>query len=50
MRVLLDTNVLLDSILTDFAHSPLPVWDPAELLKRLAPGGSPPITGQAPGP
>jgi hypothetical protein len=39
----------LDAIVTrnvsDFAHSPLPVWEPAELLNRLAGGGSPPSTG-----
>jgi predicted nucleic acid-binding protein len=40
----------LDAIITrnpaDFAHSPIPVWEPAELLKRLstAPGNTPPNT------
>ena len=33
----------LDAIVTrnvaDFAHSPIPVWEPAELLKRLAAAG-----------
>lgn len=36
----------LDAIVTrnvtDFAHSPVPVWQPAELLKRLASAGPPP--------
>jgi predicted nucleic acid-binding protein len=39
----------LDAIVTrnvaHFAHSPIPVWDPAELLKRLAGIGSPPVAG-----
>jgi predicted nucleic acid-binding protein len=34
----------VDAIITrnvaDFAHSPIPVWEPAELLRRLAAGGS----------
>jgi hypothetical protein len=34
----------LDAIITrnvlDFAHSPIPAWEPAELLKRLPGGGS----------
>jgi hypothetical protein len=36
----------LDAILTrkgaDFSHSPIPVWDPAEVLKRLASVAAPP--------
>jgi PIN domain len=39
----------LDGIVTrnkaDFSHAPIPVWEPAELLKRLASGGSLPGTG-----
>lgn len=39
----------LDAIVTrnpaDFSHSPLPVWNPAELLKRLSGGGAPPVIG-----
>lgn len=42
----------LDAIVTrnksDFSHSTLPVWEPAELLKRLPAVGSPPITGAGP--
>jgi len=42
----------LDAIVTrnvsDFAHSSIPVWTPAELLNRLPGGGSPP--GASPGP
>jgi predicted nucleic acid-binding protein len=42
----------LDAIVTrnvaDFAHSPIPVWEPAELLKRLAAASSPPATGAGP--
>jgi hypothetical protein len=36
----------VDAIVTrnvaDFSHSPIPVWDPAELLKRLSSGSTPP--------
>ena len=36
----------LDAIVTrnsgDFSHSPIPVWDPGELLKRLPAGSSTP--------
>jgi hypothetical protein len=39
----------LDAIVTrnlgDLAHSPLPVWDPAELLKRLPGASSPSFAG-----
>ena len=44
-------SVALDAIITrnpaDFAHSPVPVWQPAELLRRLSSsstsiGGTPP--------
>jgi len=42
----------LDAIVTrnvaDFSHSPLPVWEPAELLKRLAGAGLPPVAGAGP--
>ncbi len=42
----------LDAIVTrnvaDFSHSPIPVWDPADLLKRLPGGGSPPVAGAGP--
>lgn len=42
----------LDAIVTrnvaDFAHSPIPVWEPAELLKRLAAASAPPVTGAGP--
>ncbi len=38
----------LDAIVTrnlaDFSHSPIPVWEPAELLKRLTGGSTPPVT------
>jgi len=46
----------VDAIVTrnvaDFSHSPIPVWEPAELLKKLSGGGVPPIgsKGPAPGP
>jgi len=39
----------LDAIVTrnptDFTHSPIPVWSPAELLRRLSSGGRPPTAG-----
>ena len=42
----------VDAIVTrnvaDFAHSPIPVWEPAELLKRLAATSSPPAAGAGP--
>lgn len=42
----------LDAIVTrnvaDFSHAPIPVWEPAELLKRLAGAGSPPVAGAGP--
>ena len=41
----------LDAIVTrnfaDFSHSPIPVWDPTELLKRLLVASSP-VTGAGP--
>jgi predicted nucleic acid-binding protein len=44
----------LDAIVTrnvaDFAHSPIPAWNPAELLKRLLVKGSPPVAGAGPAP
>jgi predicted nucleic acid-binding protein len=37
-------SAAVDAIITrnvaDFAYSPIPVWEPAELLRRLAAGGS----------
>ena len=45
----------VDAIVTrnvaDFANSPIPVWDPIELLRRLSASGSPPTAGggQIPG-
>jgi predicted nucleic acid-binding protein len=42
----------LDAIVTrngaDFSHSSIPVWDPAELLKRLAAASSAPATTGGP--
>lgn len=42
----------LDAIVTrnvaDFAHSPIPVWEPAELLRRLPGAGPPPVAGPGP--
>jgi predicted nucleic acid-binding protein len=42
----------LDAIVTrnvaDFAHSPIPVWEPAELLKRLPGATPPPAAGAGP--
>jgi predicted nucleic acid-binding protein len=42
----------LDAIVTrntaDFSHSTIPVWEPAELLKRLQGAGPPPSTGASP--
>jgi predicted nucleic acid-binding protein len=42
----------LDAIVTrnkaDFSHSPITVWEPTELLKRLAATGSPPVAGPGP--
>lgn len=44
----------LDAIVTrnptDFSGSPIQVWEPAELLKRLAGGSSSSNTGVGPGP
>ena len=38
----------VDAIVTrnvaDFSHSSIPVWEPAELLKRLPTGGSSPVS------
>src|SRR5262245_54426975 len=43
----------LDAVVTrnlaHFSHCPIPVWEPAELLKRLSGGGSPPIAGPVTG-
>ncbi len=45
-------TVTLDAIVTrnvaDFSHSPIVVWDPAELLIRLAAAASPPSAGPGP--
>ena len=45
------TEAAVDAIVTrnpsDFAHSPVPVWEPAELLKRLRSGSAP--AGTSPG-
>ena len=42
----------LDAIVTrnvaDFTHSPIPVWEPAELLKRIPSAGSGPVAGAGP--
>jgi predicted nucleic acid-binding protein len=42
----------LDAIVTrnvaDFSYSVIPVWEPAELLRRLASGSSPPSVGGGP--
>jgi predicted nucleic acid-binding protein len=42
----------VDAIVTrnpaDFSHSPIPVWDPAELLRRLQGANPPPATGAGP--
>ena len=42
----------LDAIVTrngaDFAHSPIPVLDPVELLKKLAASSSSPVAGTGP--
>ena len=42
----------LDAIVTrnlsDFSHSPIPVWEPVELLKQLPSGSSPPVAGAGP--
>jgi predicted nucleic acid-binding protein len=31
-----------------FVHSPIPVWEPAELLKQLSGGSAPPVGGAGP--
>ncbi len=45
------TEAAVDAIVTrnpsDFAHSPVPVWEPAELLRRLRSGNPP--AGTSPG-
>ncbi len=42
----------LDAIITrnvaDFAHCPIHVWEPAELLQQLSSASSPPVTGAGP--
>jgi predicted nucleic acid-binding protein len=42
----------LDAIVTrnvaDFSHSPIPVFEPAELLRRLPGGSAPPVAGAGP--
>ncbi|HEV3446105.1 MAG TPA: hypothetical protein VG099_15800, partial [Gemmataceae bacterium] len=42
----------LDAIVTrnvaDFSHSPLPVWEPVELLKPLPGGSAPPLASGGP--
>jgi predicted nucleic acid-binding protein len=42
----------VDAIITrniaDFSHSPIPVWEPAELLKQLPGAGLPPAAGPSP--
>lgn len=42
----------LDAIVTrniaDFAHSPVPAWEPAELVRRLAAGSARPSSGAGP--
>jgi hypothetical protein len=42
----------LDAIVTrnvtDFSHSPIPAWEPAELLKRLAAAATRPAAGPGP--
>jgi predicted nucleic acid-binding protein len=47
-----DVTAAQDAIVTrnvaDFAHSPIPVWEPAELLKRLHGNAPPPIGGAGP--
>jgi predicted nucleic acid-binding protein len=56
----LEDNILIaaadaaavDAIVTrntaDFANTAIPVWDPTDLLKRLAGASSPPVTGAGP--
>jgi hypothetical protein len=43
-NILIAVMASLDAIVTrnpaDFAHSPIPIWEPAELLKRLSTGGA----------
>jgi predicted nucleic acid-binding protein len=45
-------NAAVDAIITrnvaDFSQSPIPVWEPAELLRRLQAGSSPSSGGVAP--
>src|SRR5438132_5132819 len=45
-------SAALDAIVTrnvaDFAHSPIPAWEPAEFLKRLHGSASPPVAGAGP--
>jgi predicted nucleic acid-binding protein len=42
----------VDAIVTrnvaDFSHSPVPAWEPAELLKQLPSASSPPVGGAGP--
>lgn len=56
MRILLDINAAVassqDAIVTrntsDFAHSPIPVLTPPELLKRIQLLSPPPATANSP--
>lgn len=47
------TRAALDAIVTrnvaDFAHAPITVWEPDDLLKQLPASGSPPTPGVGPG-
>ena len=52
IQIAASVTACLDAIVTrnvaDFAHSLVPVWEPAELLKRLPGAGSPPVAGAGP--
>jgi predicted nucleic acid-binding protein len=48
VAVIASVDAIITRNVADFAHSPVPVWEPAELLKRLAVPGSPPVAGAGP--
>jgi predicted nucleic acid-binding protein len=41
-------NAIVTRNVAHFTHSPIPVWEPAELLKRLAAASSSPAAGAGP--
>jgi predicted nucleic acid-binding protein len=47
--VMASLDAIVTRNLSDFTHSAMPVWEPVQLLQRLAtPGSPPPVTGAGP--